>query len=171
MTPQELLEIADTEGLDGENLVRNSKLVAKVDNNGKVSAVSEGTCTITATSSNGKSDECRITVEKAGPDLKALYYKYCTSTWASYGSDGSYLSIDTNPYDQDDNGLAYPAAYYAIQDINDALGLPSSLLNDMSETTASQGKQSETFASVGITVSWTYHPDKGLEVTYKLINK
>lgn len=33
MTPQELLEIADTEGLDGENLVRNSKLVAKVDNN------------------------------------------------------------------------------------------------------------------------------------------
>ena len=33
MTPDELLEIADTEGLDGNALVRNSKLVAKVDNN------------------------------------------------------------------------------------------------------------------------------------------
>ena len=33
MTPDELLEIAGREGLNGETLVRNSKLVAKVDNN------------------------------------------------------------------------------------------------------------------------------------------
>ncbi len=33
MTPDELLGIADKTGLDGNNLVRNSKLVAKVDNN------------------------------------------------------------------------------------------------------------------------------------------
>ncbi len=33
MTPDELLGIADIEGLDGDALVRNSKLVAKVDNN------------------------------------------------------------------------------------------------------------------------------------------
>ena len=33
MTPDELLGIADREGLDGDALVRNSKLVAKVDNN------------------------------------------------------------------------------------------------------------------------------------------
>ena len=33
MTPQELLDIADHEGLNGDALVRNSKLVAKVDNN------------------------------------------------------------------------------------------------------------------------------------------
>ena len=33
MTPQELLDIADREGLNGDTLVRNSKLVAKVDNN------------------------------------------------------------------------------------------------------------------------------------------
>lgn len=33
MTPDELLGIADAEGLDGDALVRNSKLVAKVDNN------------------------------------------------------------------------------------------------------------------------------------------
>ena len=33
MTPDELLGIAEAEGLDGQALVRNSKLVAKVDNN------------------------------------------------------------------------------------------------------------------------------------------
>ena len=33
MTPDELLGIAEAEGLDGDALVRNSKLVAKVDNN------------------------------------------------------------------------------------------------------------------------------------------
>ncbi len=33
MTPDELLDIADREGLNGDILVRNSKLVAKVDNN------------------------------------------------------------------------------------------------------------------------------------------
>ena len=33
MTPDELLTIADKTGLDGDTLVRNSKLVAKVDNN------------------------------------------------------------------------------------------------------------------------------------------
>lgn len=33
MTPDELLGIADKTGLDGNNLVRNSKLVAKIDNN------------------------------------------------------------------------------------------------------------------------------------------
>lgn len=148
----------------------SNESVAKV-NNGVITAVSEGTCTITATSSNGKSDECRVTVEKAGPDLKALYDQYCESIWADYGSDGSYLSIDTNPFDRDDDGLAYIDAYYAVEKINNAMGLPSSLINDMAQTTGAQGKQSETFESVGITVTWTYHPDKGLEVTYKLIHK
>lgn len=102
-----------------------------------------------------------------GPDFKALYNEYCTSTWADVGSDGSYLSIDTNPYDRDDDGLAYPAAYTAIKEINSALGLPDSLISEMGSTTGADGKQSETFDDVGITVTWKYHPDKGLEVTYK----
>ena len=148
----------------------SNESVATVDKNGLVTAIAPGNCTITVTSNNGKTDECRVTVEKAGPDLKALYSQYCKSTWADVGSDGSYLSVDTNPYNKDDSGLAYPEAYYAIKNINAALGLPESLIEDMGQTTWSMGKQSETFNSVGITVSWTYHPDKGLEVTYKLIN-
>lgn len=100
-------------------------------------------------------------------DFNKIYDEYCSSTWAKVGSDDSYLSIDTNPYDNDDDGLAYPAAYTAIKNVNSALGLPDSLINEMGETTGSDGKQTETFEEQGITVSWKYHPDKGLEVTYK----
>jgi ribosomal protein L40E len=100
-------------------------------------------------------------------NLKKIYDEYCSSTWASVGSDGSYLSIDTNPDDNDDDGLAYPAAYTAIKNVNSALGLPDSLINEMGQTTGADGKQTESFDDIGITVSWKYHPDKGLEVTYK----
>ena len=149
----------------------SNESVAKVDGSGTVTAVAEGVCTITATASNGISCECKVTVEKLGPDFKSLYSKFCKATWSSIGADGSYLSVDTNPFDIDDYGLAYPEAYEAIQKINVALGLPSSLAYDMGHTTANQGKQSETFNNVGVTVMWTYHPDKGLEVVYKATNK
>jgi hypothetical protein len=147
----------------------SNESVAKVDSNGQVTAVSEGTCTITVTSNNGKYDECKVIVEKAGPDFKDIYNKYCDSDWAYYGSDGSYLSVDTTPQDWDDHMEI--EAYYALSNINKVLGLPDSLLEEMGQTTWSMGKQTETFESAGVTVSWTYHPDKGLEVTYKLINK
>ena len=102
-------------------------------------------------------------------EIEKLYDEYCTSIWADVGSDGSYLSIDTNPYDKDDDGLAYPAAYTAIKEVNKALGLPESVVSEMGETTSADGKQTETFEEQGVTVSWKYHPDKGLEVTYKKI--
>ena len=100
-------------------------------------------------------------------NFNKLYEEYCSSVWATVGSDGSYLSVDTNPFDRDDDGLAYPAAYEAIKKINKALGLPESLIEEMGTTTALQGRQSETFDKQGVTVSWKYHPDNGLEVTYK----
>lgn len=100
-------------------------------------------------------------------NFNKIYTDYCNSTWASVGSDGSYLSIDTNPYDKDDDGIAYPSAYTAIKNVNNELGLPDSLIEDMGHTTGADGKQSQTFEEIGITVSWRYHPDKGLEVTYK----
>ena len=102
-----------------------------------------------------------------GPDFNDIYDKYCSPTWASVGSDGSYLSIDTNPFDWDDDGIAFSEANTAIKKVNNALGLPDSLYSDMGETSALDGKQSETFSEQGITVTWKYHPDNGLEVTYK----
>ncbi len=142
----------------------SNESVATVSSSGKITGKADGSCTITATA-GGKSDSLTVTV-KSGPDFKALYNKYCKSTWAEYGSDGSYLSIDTNPYDWDDDGLAYPEAYTAIKNVASALGMPSSLINDMGETTSLDGKQTETYGDV--TVTWKYHPDKGLEVTFKV---
>lgn len=104
-----------------------------------------------------------------GPNFNKLYDEYCSSTWADVGSDGSYLTLDTNPYDRDDDGLAYPAAYTAMEEVNKALGLPDSLINDFGRTTGADGKQSEDFPEQGVSVSWKYHPDMGLEVTYKKI--
>jgi hypothetical protein len=40
----------------------------------------------------------------------------------------------------------------------------------MMQTSWDMGKQEEIFENIGVKVTWTYHPDKGMEVTYKLIN-
>ena len=101
-----------------------------------------------------------------GPNFPALYHQYCSDTWAEYGEDGSYLGIDTNPYDFEDEGIYYLEAYYAIEDINQALGLPDYLFEEMGRTTGLMGRQSRTFDKVEVV--WTYHPDNGLEVIYKL---
>ncbi len=142
--------------------------VATVNEVGLITAVAEGECTVKATSGE-KSVEMTVTVKKDVPDFKAIYDEYCTSTWAEVGSDGSYLEIDTNPYNRDDYWDSDADA--AIEKINSALGLPDSINSDIGNTSWSMGKQSETFESIGITVEWTYHPDKGTEITYKLINK
>lgn len=157
--------IAPTKASDAEVTWKSSnESVATVSSSGKITAKGDGSCTITVTA-GGKSDSLTVTV-KTGPDFKSLYLKYCKSTWASVGTDGSYLSIDTNPYDWDDDGLAYPEAFTAVKNIVSALGMPSSLINDIGETASADGKQTETFGD--ITVSWKYHPDKGLEISFKV---
>ena len=100
-----------------------------------------------------------------GPDLQKMYDDYCTSIWSDIASDGSYLTIDTDPYDSSGR-LEYSDAYYAIIAVNKALGLPDSLLDDMGDTTASDGKQSRVFKDAGVTVNWAYSNYRGFEVTY-----
>ncbi len=106
-----------------------------------------------------------VSVSNAGPNFKKIYREHCDSDWASVGSDGSYLYIDTNPDDEEDKGIAYYAAYSAVDKVNKELKLPDSLFSDMGKTTGNDGKQTEEFDK--IIVSWKYHPNKGLEVTYK----
>lgn len=101
----------------------------------------------------------------SGPKFQKIYDEYCDPLWASIGADGSYLSIDTNPTNRDGAGLAFPEAYTAIEEVNAALKLPESLIKDMGATSSMDGKQTETYDKV--VVSWKYHPDTGLEVTYK----
>lgn len=143
--------------------------IATVNANGTITGVKAGTCTITV-SADGKSAVANITVKEKGPDFKKLYDEIESDVKYGWevGSDGSYLMADTNVYDLDD--YSNSAIWYSIKDMNKKLGLPNSLDNDMAQTTWSMGRQNQTFEDAGVTVTWTYHPDKGMEVTYKLIN-
>jgi hypothetical protein len=143
--------------------------VATVNSYGMITAVGKGTCTITAKSGE-QSETIKVTV-KSNVNFEKLYDDYCNSTWATLGSDKSYLSLDTNPYNYEDGDYRYSSTVLdAVKKIHKALNLPDSLYEDMMQTSWGMGKQEETFENIGVKVTWTYHPDKGMEVTYKLIN-
>lgn len=94
------------------------------------------------------------------------------STVFSSGND--YFTVDTNPYNWDYDDLEYSQMIlfskyqeYAIDGIklaNVEFGFGDSLYNSMMSTTSLMGRQTEENSSVK--VSWYYHPNKGLEVTY-----
>lgn len=140
--------------------------VATVNELGLITAIAKGSCIITAIA-DGKVSSVIVTVKPKRPDFKALYDGLSNKYGWSLGADNSYLQADTNVFDLDN--YSSTDTIYAIKDMNKKLGLPDSLFNDMCQTTWSMGKQVETYNSIGITVTWTYHPDKGMEVTYKLI--
>lgn len=102
---------------------------------------------------------CQIVAEITGKTVAttddAPYY-------FTIGSDDSYCTIDTNPLDLDDYTSTTALNY--IDAMNEALGLPEYLMEDMMSTSYSQGKQEETFTN--FKVKYYYHPDKGLNVTY-----
>ena len=138
--------------------------ICRVDQEGILTGYKEGTCTITVTTDNGKESSCELTVIPNGPDLKSIYNKYCDSTFATLAADGSYLSIDTNP--KNIKNHTESNAITAILSVNQALNLPDSLVEKMSSTRALDGIQSSEYD--GIEVSWSYHPDNGLEIIYEL---
>lgn len=93
-----------------------------------------------------------------------LYKEFGWNSGYTLGSDKSYLQVDTNPYDIDDY---YNATYLEIlKSAITALKLPDYIYQRMLKTTAMQGRQEVT--ANGITVSWTYHPNKGLEAMFTI---
>lgn len=87
---------------------------------------------------------------------------------------GDYFMIDTYP-DEYENLDATRVALWApstqenaleaIKYANEALGFNGSVYSQMLNTTALMGRQ--TAENDKYRVSWTYHPDDGLEVTYE----
>lgn len=87
-----------------------------------------------------------------------------------------YFTLDTNQFDENYNDLEYwqqllfrdqqDQALEAIKMVNDRLGFNGSLYTKMIETTALMGRQTDETSKYR--VSWTYHPDDGLEVTYEV---
>lgn len=118
-------------------------------------------------------------VSEAKVKLSNAYDTYCNKQlgfalnrdidYATLSSDGYTLEISTQPsglsfYVTEDEGLIMGA----IEDINDYLGLPSSLMSKIENTRAIDGMMSQTSGVYEIT--WNYNPDNGLTVIYE-INK
>ena len=96
-------------------------------------------------------------------DFSAVFSQYGSWSYGSVASDGSYMTIDTNP-DNEEEHIDF-AAYTALKNINAALGFSDALLEKMNQTRALDGRQSDENGKVK--VSCSYHPDKGLEVLYE----
>lgn len=88
-------------------------------------------------------------------DMEITYYEVA--------SDESYIKIDTNPYDVEDFYVA--EASQLVADVNAALGFPESLYEKMTTTRALDGKQTD--ESGNFKVTWSYHPNSGLNVLYE----
>ena len=76
---------------------------------------------------------------------------------------GDYFMIDTDPDVPIYN--AQQSALEAIKYANEELGFNDSVYSQMMNTTALMGRQYA--ENDKYRVSWTYHPDYGLEVTYE----
>ena len=105
-------------------------------------------------------------------DFTDMYGDLASNSWCTIASDGSYMKLDTNPRDKDSDDLTWSdyeslviPANDAIERINKELGFSDALMEKMNTTTWSQGKQTD--SNDKYTVTWTYHPDKGLEVMYE----
>lgn len=89
------------------------------------------------------------------------------SKYSDIASDGSYMTIDTNPYNIEKHFDSN--ADKAIERVNKELGIPASVYEKMGKTRALDGRQEEEHN--GVKVSWAYHPDNGLEVMYEIVKE
>lgn len=99
-------------------------------------------------------------------DFNKLYSDISDKSWCEIASDGTWMKIDTNPYDIDD--YYDSTALSKVKSINSDLGFSSSVYQEMLETRALDGRQSASCDKYE--VSWSYHPDRGMEVMYKIKN-
>lgn len=101
--------------------------------------------------------------EAAKPDFSKLAESAPEDGTVSVSDDGLSMTVDTDPL----NISKYNSseAFTFIQDVNAELGLPDSLYEKMLATRALDGRQTSDYDNV--TVSWSYHPDNGLEVIYE----
>ncbi len=97
--------------------------------------------------------------------------KECLNIAGQIGSGKDYFSLDTDPYENADETVRMillpniqKNTLKAIKYANSELGFPGSVYSDMIRTSSAMGRQSE--ENSRYKVSWTYHPDHGLEVTY-----
>ena len=121
-------------------------------------------CACDDNSNNGMSNQGNSKRNPLKTAYDTLYEEFGSNSCYTLGSDKSYLQVDTNPYDIDDYYNATNAQI--LKSAITALKLPDYIYQRMLKTTALRGRQEVTVN--GINVSWTYHPDKGLEAIFTI---
>ena len=101
--------------------------------------------------------------EAAKPDFEKLAETAPDDGTVSVASDGRSMTVDTNPFNLSKYSSIDAVEY--IKQVNVALGLPESLYEKMMATRALDGRQTSSYDNVD--VSWSYHPDSGLQVIYE----
>jgi hypothetical protein len=87
-------------------------------------------------------------------------YESCgTPSGVSVSDNGTTISIDTIG-ETDYSGASFSDAVCIIN----ALKTPTYIMDNMDTTNSLMGRQTDSFN--GIDVSWSYHPDNGLQVVY-----
>lgn len=147
--------------------------IATINEAGVINAVAPGQTTISVSNTEGLFATCSVTVKKALPNFKELYGMWAQEDWFSVAEDGTWMQFDGNPNNDDGDDiwqfyLAYLAVEEHLPEVLNELGYSSSVMEKMNKTTWSMGKQTESTDTT--TVTWTYHPDKGLEVLFE-VNK
>lgn len=88
-------------------------------------------------------------------------YNQCSDSGTTLSSDKKSITVDaSDQYDYSSNA--------DIVIIISALGLPDSLFDEMCATNALMGRQTETYGYYE--VSWSFHPDNGLDAIFKFKN-
>ncbi len=80
--------------------------VAEVDENGLVTAVSKGKCTVTAKSENGKTAKCTVTVNEYLPKRVLIQKRY----WTLKPGDAGQLECTLSPANTSDKRLVYSSS-------------------------------------------------------------
>lgn len=99
----------------------------------------------------------KVNFKKTFDDINDNWY-------CEIAEDGSWMRIDTNPLDVDDYYNSH--TINDIKEVNKKLGFTDSVYRKMLETRSIDGRQSD--ENNKVKVSWTYHPDRGLEVLYEV---
>lgn len=108
-----------------------------------------------------KEEKTASDAKKARLDKFKYAFSQSLSKRTTLSSDGKSIVVDSiNKYDTE--------GIIDIMKIIDALELPDSLYSEMASTNALMGRQTETFGD--IQVSWSYHPDNGLDAIFKLVD-
>lgn len=98
----------------------------------------------------------------ANKELLKEAYNSCDDDGTSLSSDGLSIRVDSSG-DYDYTSLL------DVYTIVEKLRLPDSLIDAMLATNSLMGRQTETHGSFEI--SWSYHPNNGLDVIFRIIEK